>query len=180
MRAGEKSVGLRQSFELTRRDVVPLDDGARFEDFLKRGDNHVLPQIHSERGGLHDEDVLVFIHDQATEQIALGVDDAEGSRRRHIALAHRERGPDAFLEELRVQFHAVVREHADVDLRFGIVETGAEKTLTMILHLHQVAVVGRRGEALDGAVVNPRMAGENPVSFAGANNNGGQYFHSGL
>ncbi len=59
-------------------------------------------------------------------------------------------------------------EHADIDLRPGIVEAGAQKALAMVFDLHQLAIGRGLREPEDRAVINPRMAGQNAVGFAGS------------
>lgn len=64
-RAGEDSVRFGQTLELARGHFISLDDGARFEDGLKRREDLRLAQIHAQRGRLHHEHVVVFVHDKA-------------------------------------------------------------------------------------------------------------------
>jgi len=51
---------------------LAFHDGAGRKDFLQGGDDVSLAQVHAERGDLDDEDVLIFVHDEAAEEIALG------------------------------------------------------------------------------------------------------------
>jgi hypothetical protein len=48
---------------------------------------------------LHDDHVFVFVHDEAAEKIALGVDHPEARRVRQVFLPHGQCGADAFLEK---------------------------------------------------------------------------------
>ena len=122
--------------------------------------------VHAERGNLHDEHVLVFVHDEAAEEIALGIDHAEGGGVGHVLLPDGERVANAFLEKGFVDLDAFRREDADVDFRFGIEKADAEQALAMVFDLDEFAVAGVRGQAENGAVINPRMAGDDAVGFA--------------
>ena len=75
-----------------------------------------LALVHAERGNLHDQHVLVFVHDQAAQEIALGVHNA---KRRWLpanafcrtASAARMRSSKNYF----IHFNAFRREQADVD-----------------------------------------------------------------
>ena len=175
--AGQDAVGIRQPFKLARGGFVALDDGARGEDGLQRGEDHRLALVHAERGGLDDEDVFVFVHDEAAEEIALGVDDPEGGSVGQMSLPDRERRADAPFEECLVHLDPVRREDADVDPGPGIVEAGAEKALAMVFNLDELAVGGGLGEAQDGAVVNPGVPRHDAVGFARFEEDGWQWLH---
>jgi hypothetical protein len=137
----------------------------------------VLPLLHAEGGDLDHQHVLVFVHDQAAEEIALGVDRAIRRSAGHVAFAHGARGADALLEEVGVRLHAVHVQHADLDLGAGIVEAHAEHPVAGVLHLDEVAVVGGTGQAMHGGGVDPGMAGDDAVGFAGLENEGRERSH---
>jgi hypothetical protein len=166
-RSHQHSAGIRQAFKLARSHFVPLQDGAGREEALQRGDDVRLAPVHAQRGRLHHQHVLVFVHDQPAQQVALGIDHAEGTRLRQAPPPDRERRANSFLEERLVHLDALRRDHADVDLRLGIVEADPQQPLAMVLHLHDVAVGSRLGEADDGAVVNPGMPGQHTVGLTG-------------
>ena len=134
---------------------------------MQRGDHHRLALVHSDGGGLQHQHVLVFVHDESAKKIALGIDDAEGGCRRQVPASHGERHADAFLKKRLVHRYPARRQHPDVDFGFGVVEADAEKTLAMVLDLHQFTVAGGPGQAQDRAVINPWMAGHDAVGFAG-------------
>jgi hypothetical protein len=163
---GEQAVGFGEAFKFARGDIAAFHDGAGRKDFFQGGDDVGLAQIHAERGDLDDEDVLVFIDDEAAEEIALGIDDAEGGGAGQVAFADGEGGTDAFLKKFFVGADAVEREEADADLGFGIVKAGAEQALAVVLDLYEVAIGGGLGEAEDLVGVDPRMAGNDAVGFA--------------
>jgi len=88
-----------------------------------------------------------------------------------------ERGLDSFHEKVAIDFDALRREDAHLDFGFGIVKADAKKTLAMIFDLHHFAIGGGRGQAQNGAGVNPGMAGEDAVGFSGANKDSWQSNH---
>ena len=133
---------------------------------MERRQDEGFALIHAQGRGLNDQDVLKIIDDEAAEEVALGVDDAEGGGARQMSLAHRQGGPDAILEERLVHFDAVGRQEAHVDLGFGVEETDPEQTLTVVLELYQAPVRGRLGEAQDGGVIDPRVSGHDAVGLA--------------
>jgi len=125
-----------------------------------------FPFVHAERGNLDDEDVFVFVDDEAAEEIAFGVDDAEGGGAGQMALAHGERFADALFKKGFVDVDAVRGKDADVDFGFGIEKAGAEEALAVVLDLGEFAIAGLGGHAEDRGVINPRMARHDAVGFA--------------
>ncbi len=126
-----------------------------------------LAQVHAQRGNLDHEHVFVFVHDQAAQEIAFGVDHAERGGARHVFLPDGQRRAEALLEECRVGDDPIRREQADVDLGAGIVKARAQQTLAVILDLDEVAIADRLREAEHFVAVNPGMTGDNAVGFAG-------------
>ena len=118
--------------------------------------------------------VLVFVHDEAGEEVALGIHDAERRRTGHVLRADGERFADALLEEILVHLDAFGREDADADARFGIPIAHAEQSLPVILHLHDAAIGRFAGHAEDAGFVEPRMSGEEAVGLARFDQDGGQ------
>src|SRR5438034_11273039 len=92
-------------------------------------------------------------------------------------LAQSQRSTDAFLEKGLVDFDAVRVDQTHVDLRLGIVKADPEEALAMILDLDNVAIGGWLGKTLNVAVINPRMSGEDAVSFTRAQQDGRQSLH---
>ena len=113
----------------------------------------------------HNQHVLVFVHDQAAEEITFRIDDAKGSRLSQVFAPHRQRRGDPALEKRLVHLDAVRREDANVDFRLRGVEADAQEALAMVLDLHQLAVGGGLGEPENRAVINPRMPGQDAVGF---------------
>ncbi len=165
--AGNHPVCFGHALKLARGHVAALDDGARREYFLQRGDDLLLALLHAERGNLEREHVLVFVHDQAAEEIALGIHNPERCGVGQVFLTHDQGGADAFLEKVLVHFHPFGRKHADVDAGFGIVVAHAQQTLAMVFDLDHFAVAGLGGHAQDGAVIHPRMSRYDAVGLAG-------------
>lgn len=114
---------------------------------------------------MDDEDVFVFVHDKAAEEIALSIDDAEGSRVGEMFLSEGQRRPDSFFKEGLIYFDAFRGEDANLDFGFGVVKSDAKETLTMVFDLDEFAIGCGLGETKDRAVVNPGMARENAVGF---------------
>lgn len=164
---GDDAVRIRQALELAGGQLVAFHDGAGGEDALQRGDDLRLAHVHAEGGSLEHQHVLILVHDQAAEEIALRIHHAEGRGLGHVLLADGQRGPDAPLEEGEVHLLALMGDEAHVDLGLGIVKADAEEPLAMILHLHDVAGFGGLGEAQDGRGVNPRMPGQNAIRLTG-------------
>ncbi len=81
--------------------------------------------------------------------------------------AHGERLADALLEERLIHAHALRSQEPHVDIGFRIVKAHSEQPLPVVLHLHDTAIGGGRREPEDGAVINPGMAGDHAVGFAG-------------
>ena len=160
------AVSVGQTFEFPRRDVVALNQGARRKDLLESGDHHRFTLVHAQRRRLQHQHILVFVHDQSAEKIALGIDHSEGSGFRQMLFPHLQRGANALLEERFIHGHPLRREHADVDFRFRIVETDAKQTLAMVFELDKLAVSGRLREPQDGALINPRMPCHHAVGFS--------------
>ena len=129
-------------------------------------------------GNLHNQHVFVFVHDEAAQEIALRIHDAERCGSGHVPLPDGERGADAFLEKLLGHLNAFRRKDADIDLGAGIVEAHAEQPLAVVFDLHKRTVNHGRGEAEDFAVKNQRMAGDKAVAFARLQKDSWQRFHS--
>ena len=137
----ENAVGFRQVLRICAKRTSLRSMMARGEKiFCSAATIMRLALVHAERGNLHDQHVLVFVHDEAAQEIALGVDDAEGGGLGQMPFADGERGADAFLKKCFVDLDAFRREHADVDLGFGIVKADAEQPLAMVFDLHERAV----------------------------------------
>ena len=124
-----------------------------------------LALVHAEGGNLDDEHVGVFVHDQAAEKIAFGVDHAKGGGLGKMFLADGQRRADAPDKKVAVDLHPLRGKDADLDFGFGIVEADAEETLAMVLDLHQRAIGGGRGQAQNGGGVNPGMPGQDAVGI---------------
>ncbi len=172
-RTNEDAVGVSETFELAKGRVAPFKDAAGRKELLQNRRNHGLALVHAERGGLQDENVFVFVDDEAAEEIALGVDDAKGSGAGQMLLPDGERGANAFFKKCLVNRDALGGEQTDGNFGFGIVKARAEETLAVVLDLHDRAVVGGMSQTEDRAGVNPRMAGDDAVSFAGTEQDGG-------
>jgi hypothetical protein len=136
--AREDAIGIGKALEFTGGEFVAFHDGARGEDALQRGDDLGLAFVHAQRGGLQHEDVLILVHDEAAEEIAFGVDHAERRGLGQVTFANGQSLADATFKESEVDVIPVVREETDVDLGFGIVKADAQKTLTVVLNLHDV------------------------------------------
>jgi hypothetical protein len=133
---------------------------------LQGRQDHRLALVHAQRGDLHDQYVLVFVHDEAAQEIALGIHGAKRGRGRQMFLPDNQGGPDAFFEKNFIHLHAFRRQQANIYFRVRIVKTHAEQPLAMVFDLDERAIGNRRGEPEDFAVINPRMAGDNAVAFA--------------
>jgi len=128
---------------------------------------------------LEDEDVFVFVDDEAAEEVALGVDDAEAGGAGEVALAQGVGLADALAEEFGVNLGALAGQEADADFGFGVVEADADEALAVVFDLDDGAIFqvrsGARGarpsragnDAEDRAVVNPGVARDGAVGFAG-------------
>ena len=75
--ARQQAIRVRQPFEFARGHLVALDDGAWGEKRLQRSEDYGLPLVHAKGRGLHHQHIFVFVHHQAAEGIAFGVDDPE-------------------------------------------------------------------------------------------------------
>jgi hypothetical protein len=122
--------------------------------------------VHAEGGKLDDEDVFVFVNDEAAEEVALGVDEAKAGGLGQVFLAEGVGRADAFAKEFRADLDSFAREEADANFGFGVPKADADEALAVVLHLHQRAVVDVSSGAEEGAVVDPRVAGERAVSLA--------------
>ncbi len=149
MLAVEHAVDLLHAFELARGHVAALQDGAWRKQLFEGGDDLVLSLLHAEGRNLHHKNVLVFVHDQAAKEIALGIDDAKRGRVGQVALPHCQGTLDALLEERLVHLDTIGRKQADVNPRFGVEEAHAQQPLAVILDLDELAVCGRCGNAKD-------------------------------
>ena len=160
------TVSVGKTLEFARRDVVALNHSARRKDLLESGDDHRFTLVHAERRGLQHQHILVFVHDESAEKIALGIDHSEGSGFRQMLFPHLQRCANALLEKRFIHGDPLRREHPDVDFRFRIVETDAEQTLAMVFDLDKLAVSGRLRKPQDGALINPRMPRHHAVGFS--------------
>jgi hypothetical protein len=71
-----------------------------------------------------------------------------------------------FLEESLVWLDPVRGEDADIDLRPRVMESRAQKPLAMVFDLHELAIGGGLREPEHGAMIDPRMAGQDTIGFA--------------
>ena len=115
---------------------------------------------------------IVFVHDQAAEEITLRIHEPIGGRAGHPALPIRERCTDPLAEETVVGLDAVAVQKADHDLGAGVVETRSEKPLPVVLDLYQVAIGDGSGQPEDGVRVDPGMAGDDAVGLTRLENDG--------
>lgn len=67
--AHDRPLRLGQPLEAPRRHVIALQNRPRREQFLQHRKDHPFALIHAERRRLQHQHVLVFVHDQAAEQI---------------------------------------------------------------------------------------------------------------
>ena len=63
--------------------------------------------VHAQGRSLHHQHILVLIHNEAAQEVAFGVNHAEGGRARQVLLPHREGRADAFLEKRLVGLDSV-------------------------------------------------------------------------
>ena len=117
-RAGQKTVGFGQTFELPGGNVVAFDDRAWGKDPLQRGDNHRFTPVHAERRCLQHQHFLIFIDHESTEKIALGVHNAKGSRAGQVPAPRGERRTNSVFEKCLVRIHPIRRQDAHVDFGF--------------------------------------------------------------
>lgn len=123
---------------------------------------------------MQHQHVLVLVHDQAAQEIALGIYHAEGGCAGHVLRAHGQGFANALLEKVLIDFHTLGCEHAHPDARLGIPVADAEQALAVVLHLHNAAVGRFAGHAEHAAFVEPRMSGEEAVGFTWLYQDGGQ------
>ena len=64
-----------------------------------------------------------------------------------------------------------------MDFGFGIIETNPEESLSVVFHLNYVPVFRRLGQTQQRAVVNPRVACYNAITFTRFQQNSWQCFH---
>lgn len=167
------AVDFGEPFEFAGADIVSFDDGAGLKHRLEHVNDVGLAGLHAEGGKLEGKDILVFVDDEAAEEVAFGVYDTEGSGVRQGAFAEVEGFADALFEIGAIDFDPVGVDEPDVDLGFTVVEANAEEAMAMILHLDGGAVCGSAGEAQDGAGIDPGMAGQDAICFAGAKHHSG-------
>ena len=133
---------------------------------MESRDHQRFTLVHAQRRGLQHQHILVFVHDQSAEKIALGIDHSEGSGFRQMRFPHLQCGANALLEKRFIHGDPLRREQSDVDFRFRIVEADAEQTLAMVFDLDKLAVSRRLREPQDGALINPRMPRHHAVGFS--------------
>jgi hypothetical protein len=83
-----------------------------------------------------------------------------------MSLPDGERGQDALLEKILVQFHAVRREDADMDFGLGIKDAHTQQPRAVVFDLHQFAVGDGGGDAENFAGINPWMTRHDAVGLA--------------
>jgi len=115
---------------------------------------------------LDDKDIFVFIDDEAAKKIAFSIDDAEGRGVGKVFLPDSERRANSFLEKALVYFDTLRRKDANVNPGPGVIEANAEKALTMVFHLDQLAVRSRVRKTENRAVINPGMTGQDAIGLA--------------
>ncbi len=162
----EDTVGFGESFEFAEAGFATFHDGARREDFNQGVEDKRFALVHRQRRNLHDEDVGIFVDDEAAQKIALGVDDAKGVSFGQMPFSDVEGGADATDKKGEVDLDLFRRNHADADLGLGIVKADAKESLAMVFDLDEHAVFRRSGEADDGTGIDPRMTGNNAIGFA--------------
>jgi len=82
-------------------------------------------------------------------------------------LPNGESGANSLFKERLIYFDTFGRKHADVNLGPRVIESNAQKSLPMVLHLDQFAVDGRLCKTKNRAVINPGMTGKDPICFTG-------------
>src|SRR5262249_43411360 len=128
-RAGEDAVGLRQPLELARRRLAAFQYGARAEERLQRRYDQTFALVHPERRDLHHQHVFVLVHDEAAQEVALGVGHSKGGGVRQKPPADRQRRAETLAEEALAYLHPLGRKQANDDPRFGIVKADSQKAL---------------------------------------------------
>ena len=171
---GQYAIGFRQAFKLARGHIAALRDGTGGKDFLQGGHNVCFASVHAECGDLHDQDILIFVHDQAAQKVTFGIDHPEGGGVRQMALPHGERRADSLLKECLIRNDPVLGKQTDIDFGLGIVKAGAEQSLAVILDLHKIAIGSRAGQAEHFVIINPGMPRHDAVGFTGSKENGGE------
>ena len=172
--SGQKAREGRESLVLARRDLIAFVHRTGPEHLLDGLHDVGLVLFHAQRTDLEDDDIVVLVDDQPRQEIGLGTDHAIGRGLGHVTLADLEGGANPVDKEGRVHLHALVGEHAHLDLGTRVVETHPEKPVAVVFQLHQFAIGGRLGTALERAGVDPGVSSNQSIGFTGLHHQGGQ------
>lgn len=172
--ASDDSVGIGKPFELAGGEFVAFDDGARREYRLEGSEDKGFSLVHSQRRSLDYKDIFVFVDNEAAQEIAFSVDDAERGGVREMFLSNSQGRANAYFEKRLIYLDAFRGKDADVDFGSRIVKSDAKQALTVVLYLDEITIGGRLGKTKHGAMINPGVAGDDPIGFARFQNNGGQ------
>ena len=88
--------------------------------------------VHTEGGGLDDEDVLVFVDNQTAELIAFGIDHAERGGLWQVPASQGKRVGQPRFKEGLIGRDDVRGQHPDADFGACIVEAGTDQAPAMV------------------------------------------------
>lgn len=106
---------------------------------LERRDDQIEPLAHREGESLDDEMAFVAVHDQAGQAVGLAPHDAGEILVEIEPLSQFKRLPNPTEEELRIKILPAAGEPAGDNLRVGIVDRAAERTVVEILQRDHVS-----------------------------------------
>jgi hypothetical protein len=115
--------------------------------FVEGLDDLVFALVHAEGGELEDENVFVFIDDEAAEEVALGVDEAKARGVGKVLAAVGMGFGNALAKEVGADVDAFAGEKADADFGFGVPEADTDEALAMVLYLNDGAILNFGGGA---------------------------------
>jgi hypothetical protein len=139
--ASQDTIGFFEAFEFAGGNVAAFDDGARGEQLGEDLHDLRFALIHAEGGELDDENVFVFVDDEAAQEVALGVDEAKAGGLGKVFLAEGVGLANAFAKEFGADLDSFAGEKADANFGFGVPKADANEALAVVLHLHQRTVV---------------------------------------
>ena len=129
---------------------------------LQCPNDKLFPLIHRQGQGLEHETIAVAIDDHPGQSVALAPDEAAELRIDSAPRSVLDRLRNSPLEEIEIELLSPARKPARNDLRFGVVNRAAEKTVATILERDHIAVGGISKHLQHLAAEHPIVSMKNP------------------
>src|SRR5215467_7753026 len=154
----EEAVAQLQAIVAAHTQIITQIDLLKASQRAQQPGKHVESQVHAQRGTLQYQGVLVAIHREAGQAVALSMHQAQARRHGIEALATLQ-GPDQTLTQQRLVYVLVhlACQDTHTNLRAAVKIAAPEKNAVVTVAIHYGAVVRLPRDAGNFTIVDPGM-----------------------